>query len=41
MWFGMRRVPGGGYACLLPRNVMDKVEFYRAKIKNQDLKIRI
>jgi hypothetical protein len=31
MWFGTRRVPAGGYACLLPGNVRDKEEFYRAK----------
>jgi len=32
MWFRTRRVPAGGYVCILPGNVRNKEEFYRAKI---------
>jgi len=30
MWFQTRRVPAGGYVCILPRNVRDNEEFNRA-----------
>jgi hypothetical protein len=36
MWFGMGRVPDGGYGCLLHGNVRDKEEFHRAFIFNLD-----